>query len=232
MGARARMGRLRSPANLALVGLLALSLSGCFGPFRQAWEELPSLGLSGKPDAKPLIRLAILPAAFAGADGNYPCDVCPSDVTLRGGTTAADARLVTAFFYEQIARHPRFQVLDHRLTEALAAPGMRAGMNELVARDLADVVVVPAVIEFRERIGGGANPERPAGLTLYAAVMPLSGADLAWEGRIDDDESPDGRFGGTFRRLVEGGERRWMTGGGFAALAVEELVEDMVDELD
>ncbi|MFT5042736.1 MAG: hypothetical protein ACI8TX_003729, partial [Hyphomicrobiaceae bacterium] len=147
---------------------VSIVASGCFGPFRKAYDELPSLGLAGVPEELPPVRLAILPAAYAGATDGRACELCPADLTLTPSGNADHALLVTAFFYEQLARHPRFRIVDHTITDQLAADGMPGAVAELKARDLADAVVVAAVVELRERLGSAKNPEQSAGLNLYA----------------------------------------------------------------
>lgn len=226
----------RQPQGLArtfALGLLALGLSGCFGPIRQAYDELPPLlpDFGGTEQVDP-VRLVIFPAAHDGPDGTVPCDLCPADLEVVSGTTKEQATLVTAFFYEQIARHPRFSVLDHFESERLAAGGMRSALAEVAARDLADAAIVVSVLEFRERVGNGRNPETPAGLKLFASLVPAAGGEAIWTGRVDDGEESTGRFRTTMRRLIEGGERRWVSGGEFAGEAITELVDDLVDEID
>lgn len=178
-----------------------------------------------------LRKIAILPVAYVAADGGgYACDLCPPAVTMQP-TSAQAARLVTAFFYENVARHPRLLTARYEPVAAAAARGMRAAASELAARGQADAVLIAALVALRPRVGDDDHPERPAGAALYAALVDSRSGAVIWSGTFDEDEEQPGSVRRLYGKLVGGVPYKWHSAEGFTEVAVKDLVEDLVDEV-
>ena len=188
-----------------------------------------------KKEETGLRRIAILPVAYADASGGQPCDLCPPSVQMKP-TSALSARLVTGFIYEAIARHPRllFPSPDAVEKAMAASPGrsMRQTAAQLAAAGRADAVVVAALVELRPRVGPDDAPTQPAGVALYTAIMDARTDAVRWSDTFDRDESGRGIFRGVYDKVMNDRPIRWNSAESYSEHAVDELIEDLVDELD
>lgn len=182
-----------------------------------------------------LRRIAILPVAYTDGSSGQPCDLCPESVTMKP-TDALSARLVTGFIYEEVARHPRFLFPPYDVVErtVLAQPNLsfRAAMQQLHAAGRADYVVVAALQELRQRVGPNDDPEQPAGVAMYAALVDAKTGEVVWSDAFDRDESGRGVFKGTYDKVMNDKPVRWSTAQEYSERAADALIDDLVDELD
>ncbi|HXC53158.1 MAG TPA: hypothetical protein VN634_19885 [Candidatus Limnocylindrales bacterium] len=183
-------------------------------------------------EGRSLRKIAILPVAYSDGTGGLPCDVCPPSVQMKP-TSAHAARLATGFTYEAIARHPRLlfpppAVMD----QAMSAGSMRAAVSSLYASGKAEFVVAEALIELRPRIGPDNGPEKPAGVTLYASLIDAKDGKILWSDTFDDDEGGRNVALRAYDKIMNDKPVRWKTAEGYTEHAVDELIEDLVDELD
>jgi len=180
--------------------------------------------------ASGLRKIAILPTAYNGADGGYACDLCPESVVMQP-TSAEAAKLVTAFLYESIARHPRFLVVRYETVATAAAKGMRAAAADLASRGQADAVLIAALVALRPRVGDDEKPEKPAGASLFASLVDSRNGTVLWSGTFDEDETARNWFLRRYDRVVGGVPRKWHSAEGFTETGVRSLIDDLVDEV-
>lgn len=189
-------------------------------------EEDPSTSLR---------RIAILPVAYTDGATAIPCDLCPPDLALKP-TGPLQARLATGFIYEAIARHPRFlfptpDVVD-RTMAGTASNGMRETAAALAKAGLADWVVVSALVEQRPRLGDDEAPDQTAGVTMYAALVDTRTGNVEWSDTFDRNESHRNFLYNAYDRIVNDRPVLYRTAEAYTEVAVDELIEDLVDELD
>jgi len=182
-----------------------------------------------------LIRIAILPVAWRGDSGGQPCDLCSPPVEMKP-TSEHSARLAAGFIYEAIARHPRFlfptpETVDQAM-RATADHSQRAAASSLAASGRADYVVVVALIELRQRVGPDDHPEKAAGVAMFASLVDPKSGKVVWSDTFDQDESGRGMVLGTYDTVMNDRPVRWSTAEGYSEQAVDELIDDLVDELD
>ncbi len=182
-----------------------------------------------------LRRIAILPVAYTDGANGQPCDLCPASVAMKP-TDALSARLVTGFVYEAVARHPRFLFPPFDVVErtVLAQPNLsfRAAMQQLNASGRADYVVVTALQELRPRVGPNDDPEQPAGVAMYAALVDAKTGTIVWSDTFDRNESGRGVIKGTYDKVMNDRPVRWSTAQEYSERAADKLIDDLVDELD
>ncbi len=205
---------------LMLTLALAVTTAGCSSVDWWGGEE--TLGIR---------RIAILPMAFADPAGGRSCDLCPADLALEP-TTAAQARLVTGFFYEAMARHPRYQVMPDREVAQLDGLSMRAASQKLAAEDRVDAVLVGALVDLREREGRVAQPTQPAGAAIHSILVDVQTGEPVWAQAFDRNDGGPGAIKRRFDVMVKGQSHRWVTALGVASEGANELVENLVDKLD
>ncbi len=194
-----------------------------------------SAPVSEEVEGSSLRKVAILPVAWTDGTNGQACDLCPASVAMKP-TDAVSARLLTGFVYEAVARHPRFLFPPHSAVEKSLeqAPGrsMRQAMAQLAANGRADYVIVAALVELRQRVGDNENPETPAGVAMYAALVEAKTGETLWSDTFDENESSRGIFLGTYDKVMNDRPIRWSTAQEFSEYAADELIEDLVDELD
>jgi hypothetical protein len=117
-------------------------------------------------------------------------------------TSEADAQLATAFFYEQIARYPRFTIVPEQTTERYYADTMDETITRLTEAERVDTVVVGALLEIRPRIGDPRRPERLGGASVYAAALDVGTGDASWVELFDGTDQPPTRVWLEAERLV------------------------------
>ena len=182
-----------------------------------------------------LRRIAILPVAYRDQTGGQSCDLCAGAPEMKP-TNAMSARLATGFLYEAIARHPRLLfpppgVVDQTLR---ATPGQsyRAAATSLSAGGKADYVVAAALLDLRPRVGPDNGPDQPAGVAMYAALVDARSGEVLWSDTFDDDESGRNLMLRAYDRVMNDKPIRWRSADEYCEHAVDELVEDLVDEVD
>jgi hypothetical protein len=183
-----------------------------------------------------LRKIAILPVAYSdGTTAGQPCDLCPPSIAMKT-TSRLAARLATGFIYEAIARHPRFLFPTAETVEKTmqASPGrsMRQAALNLANAGRADLVVVAALVELRPRIGPDDGPTQPAGVTLYASLVNGRTGEVVWSDTFDHDQSGRNFILSAYDKVANDKPLRWSTAEGYSEHAVDELVEDLVDEVD
>jgi hypothetical protein len=200
-------------------------------------QARPSASATGSVEVEgsSLRKVAILPVAWTDGTSGQPCDLCPASVAMKP-TDALSARLATGFIYEAVARHPRFLFPPHAAVEKTVeqTPGrsMRQSMATLSAGGRSDYVIVAALVELRPRVGDNKNPETPAGVAMFAALIDARSGETLWSDTFDDNESSRGMFLGTYDKVMNDRPVRWSTAQEFTEYAVDSLIEDLVDELE
>jgi hypothetical protein len=181
-----------------------------------------------------LRKVAILPVAYTDGATAQPCDLCPTGLAMRP-TGRLQARLATGFIYEAIARHPRFlfptpEVVD-RAMAGTATSSMRETAKALAASGLADWVVVAALLELRPRVGSDEAPEQTAGVVLYASLVDARTGNVVWSDTFDRNEPSRGFVYGTYDKVMNDRPVRYKTADAYVEDAVDELIDDLVDEI-
>jgi len=187
-----------------------------------------SKGTSSNSDTP--VRLAILATAYSGPQDSLPCLFCPSELKPKPTASAVDARLLTSFIYERIARHPRFHVVDHLLSSD-SGQSMNEVADELDRIGSADAMVVSELIDLRRRKGSVDDPDAVAGVTFWMGLVEVGSHRLLWQARFDEDEKARGWFGATLSLVRQGYRQRWSTAEEFLGKGVAGLVDDMVDDI-
>ena len=219
-----RMQRITRTA--AIVLALTMTVAACSASKKAGPEASPD----AVAEKGGLRKIAILPVAYVGEGGGYACDLCPESVKMQQ-TSAQAARLTTAFFYENVARHPRLLTARYETVAAAASKGMRAGATELAARGQADAVLIAALVALRPRVGNDHNPEHPAGAALFASLVDARSGAVLWSGTFDEDEQAPSSFKRMYRKFVGDVQPKWHTAEGFTEIGVKQLVESMVDKV-
>jgi hypothetical protein len=182
-----------------------------------------------------LRKVAVLPMAYIDASGGQPCDLCPAEVQMKP-TSPSSARLITGFIYEAIASHPRLlfptpETVD-KAVAAAPAHSLRQTAAQLAAAGRAELVIVSALVELRQRVGPDDAPTTPAGITLYVALVNASSGEIQWSDTFNEDESGRNFLMRGYDKLMNDKPVRWSTAEGFGEYAVDELIEDLVGEID
>ncbi|TFH21599.1 MAG: hypothetical protein E4H03_10270 [Myxococcales bacterium] len=210
-------------AALVLCLLLASVVSGCSSVNRY----LPSF-LRGKSDTTPVpVRtIVILPLAYRAEDSRRDCDVCPNPL-LMSETSAESALLVTAFFYEALSRHPRFDVVPYETVSRYQAETMDAMLADLTADRKLDAVLVGGLLEMRPREGDPRTPTKTGGASIYAAVLDVGTGETVWAQLFDGTKVPDNIVYKTYQAVVASYENRRPTAEEIAEYGVHKLVKNM-----
>lgn len=198
-------------ASLTLCGCTLLGPGGLFGGD-------PVAAARGLPQ-----NLAILPTVWTAE----ACDYCPEDLQFNPGLKAEYAELATAFFYEQIGRHPRFRPLDHRIPAALKGKTQHERVAELEAAHELGSVLVSAVTRVHKRDGGPIEPDSPAAATLWAAAVNPSTGEIIWQGTYVGDDNEVTGFRANWNRLSKGVDQKWVSEGEMIGRGASDLVERM-----
>ena len=196
-----------SAAACAALVLMALASSGC----STVDDLLPErwFGSPAKPGGR-IAHVAILPFAYRDDAGTHPCDLCPDKVVM-DVTSASDAQLVTAFFYEALTRHPRIQVVSYDRVKAAGGESMRETLERLAESEDVDAVVIGALLELRQRIGDPREPRQRGGAAMYAALLDLPSGRPMWKRVFDHSPGRPGRAVRQYQSLVLGEEAKAMT---------------------
>lgn len=173
--------------------------------------------------------IAVLPFGFRAEGGGFACTLCPDAVELEK-TSRSDAELATAFFYEALTRHPRFEVVPFERVGFLGTETMEAAAGRLRAEDGVDAVVVGALIELRPRVGDPRQPQARAAAALYAALVDPRSGERLWARRYYDEDKPPSGVVKQLRRLVTGDDVPTLTAHEVLHRAEIEMVAQMARE--
>lgn len=205
-------------AFMSLALASATALGGCSGK-----EELPVDLVGGRGK---VIAIAVLPAAWTDGKTSNSCELCPDAVVLKS-VAGADAELVTAFFYEALARHPGYLALNRNTVSPRKGESKRQLVERLAARGGVDVFLVPALAETVPRVGTARTATVSGEATVYAALLDAEGLERRWSGSEYGGQEMPGMFG-RISMMATGEELRLNSAMEQADLHVRELVARMV----
>jgi len=171
-------------------------------------------------------RIAVLPFAFRDEHGTVPCSMCPNPVVM-APTSEDDALLVTAFFYEALTRHPRFQVVPPDIVARFMADTMEETTERLDVMQNIDAVLIGALLELRPRVGSPQSPTEPGGAAIYVALIDAKTKAQLWNRVFDRTQGPQNAVERGYEVVVGEQEGHWMSAQGIAQDAALELVKTM-----
>jgi hypothetical protein len=171
-------------------------------------------------------RIAVLPFAYRDAQGTVPCTLCPNPVVM-APTSEDDALLVTAFFYEALTRHPRFQVVPPDIVARFMGDTMEETTERLEVMESVDAVLVGALLELRPRVGSPQDPTDPGGAALYVALIDAETKTQLWNRVFDRTQRPENAVERGYDLVVGDEDPHWLSAEGIAQEAALELVKTM-----
>jgi hypothetical protein len=171
-------------------------------------------------------RIAVLPFAFRDEQGTVPCSMCPNPVVM-APTSEDDALLVTAFFYEALTRHPRFQVVPPDVVARFMADTMEETTERLDVMQNIDAVLVGALLELRPRVGSPQSPTEPGGAAIYVALIDAKTKTQLWNRVFDRTQGPQNAVERGYEVVVGEQDAHWLSAQGIAQDAALELVKTM-----
>lgn len=171
-------------------------------------------------------RIAVLPFAYRDAEGTVPCTMCPNPVVM-APTSEDDSLLVTAFFYEALTRHPRFQVVPPDIVARFMAETMEETTERLEVMQNIDAVLVGALLELRPRIGSPQDPTEPGGAAIYVALIDARTKTQLWNRVFDRTQRPANPVERSYEVVVGDDGVHWLSAQGIAQEAALELVKTM-----
>lgn len=171
-------------------------------------------------------RIAVLPFAFRDEHGTVPCSMCPNPVVM-APTSEDDALLVTAFFYEALTRHPRFQVVPPDIVARFMADTMEETTERLDVMQNIDAVLIGALLELRPRVGSPQSPTEPGGAAIYVALIDAKTRAQLWNRVFDRTQGPPGAVERGYEVVVGEQDAHWLSAQGIAQEAALELVKTM-----
>ena len=214
-------------AVVVMWAVAATTLSGC-GVMRDLFPE----AMDGtRLEAREVRRVAVLPFAYRGQSDALECTLCPEAVNMRT-TSARDAGLVTAFFYEALTRYPGFDVVPYDAVKRFESRGTADAVAHLTTSENVDGILVGAVLDLRPRLGDPRNPHSRAGAALYAALIDPDTGQAFWSTVYDETQQEPGRLRAGFRSLVSGDETRWLTAQGVAQQGAIAMIKDLAKNVD
>jgi hypothetical protein len=171
-------------------------------------------------------RVAVLPFAYRDEQGTVPCTMCPNPVVM-APTSEDDALLVTAFFYEALTRHPRFQVVPPDIVARFMADSMEETTERLEVMQNVDAVLIGALLELRPRLGSPQNPTEAGGAAIYVALIDAKTKAQLWNRVFDRTQRPQNAVERGYDVVVGGQNAHWLSAQGIAQDAALELVKTM-----
>jgi hypothetical protein len=171
-------------------------------------------------------RIAVLPFAFRDEHGTVPCSMCPNPVVM-APTSEDDALLVTAFFYEALTRHPRFQVVPPDVVARFMADTMEETTERLDVMQNIDAVLIGALLELRPRVGSPQSPTEPGGAAIYVALIDAKTKAQLWNRVFDRTQGPQNAVERGYEVVVGEQDGHWLSAQGIAQDAALELVKTM-----
>jgi len=185
---------------LLVVALLVAGLPGCWS----LGGALSGVDFLARERAGRIKRIAVLPFAYRGGDGEgLECTMCPEPIDMKP-TSRSDAELATAFYYEALTRHPRFEVVSFERAAQLGAETAEEMAARLREGDSVDAFVVGALIELRPRFGDPSAPQSRAAATFYVALVDSRSGERLWARRFDGHDEEPGVMTTQLRRLTTG----------------------------
>ncbi len=201
---------------LALASITALG--GCSGK-----EELSMDLVDGREG---VVAIAVLPAAWSDGKTSNSCELCPDALVLKP-VAGGDAELVTAFFYEALARHPAYRTLSRNSVSSRKGESKQQLVERLVAQGEIDFFLVPALAETVQRVGTARTATVSGEATVYAALLGADGLERRWSGTEYGGQEMPGMYG-RISMMATGEELRLNSAMEQADLHVRELVARMV----
>ena len=171
-------------------------------------------------------RIAVLPFSYRDEYGTVPCTMCPNPVVM-ASTSEDDALLVTAFFYEALTRHPRFQVVPPDIVARFMADTMEETTERLEVMQGIDAVLVGALLELRPRVGSPLDPSEPGGAAIYVALIDARTKAQLWNRVFDRTQRPENALERGYDVVVGDDSLHWLSARGIAQEAALELVKTM-----
>ena len=212
----------RSLSSLAVLAAIAVLTPGC-NRIRPYLPENPFVS----PEVPGVIKkVAVLPFAYRDANGIRPCALCPNAVIM-APTSEDDAMLVTAFFYEALTRHPRFEVVPSDVVERFSGDTMQQTMERLEVMENVDAVLVGALLELRPRVGDPQDPAEAGGAAVYAALVDARSGRQLWNLVFDRTQKPANVAQKGYEVVVGGGNPHWLPAQGIAQEAAMEMMSNM-----
>ncbi|HET9064072.1 MAG TPA: hypothetical protein VFO62_12360, partial [Candidatus Binatia bacterium] len=170
--------------------------------------------------------VAVLPFAYRDEQGTVPCSMCPNPVVM-APTSEDDALLVTAFFYEALTRHPRFQVVPPDIVARFMADTMEETTERLDVMQNIDAVLIGALLELRPRVGSPQSPTEPGGAAIYVALIDAKTKAQLWNRVFDRTQRPQNAVERGYEVVVGEQDSHWLSAQGIAQDAALELVKTM-----
>ena len=220
IGARTMRG-VRAVAGLLAVATIA-GTTGC----QRIRPYLPDNPFVSPEVPGRIRRIAVLPFAYRDEHGTVPCTMCPNPVVM-APTTEDDALLVTAFFYEALTRHPRFQVVPPDIVARFMAETMEETTERLEVMQNIDAVLIGALLELRPRIGNPQAPAEPGGAAIYVALIDARTKVQLWNRVFDRTQRPENPLERGYEVVVGDDGAHWLSSLGIAQEAALELVKTM-----
>jgi hypothetical protein len=207
-----------------LISLLAAAVfvSGC-STIRRYLPKNPFVTPEPVGDVK---KIAVLPFGYRDVDGKHPCSLCPNPVVM-AETSEDDALLVTAFFYEALTRHPRFEVVPYETVRRLEGRTMRETMDRLEVMNDIHAVLTGALLELRPRVGDPANPEQRGGAAYYVVLIDAKTGEELWNRVFDKTQRPRNIATAGWQKLVSSKKSHWQTSLGIAQKGAVDLMNNM-----
>jgi len=219
---RARAHRSTRAIATALVLMTVVVTTGC----QRIRPYLPDNPFVSPEVPGRIRRIAVLPFAYRDEHGTVPCTMCPNPVVM-APTSEDDALLVTAFFYEALTRHPRFQVVPPDIVARFMADSMEETTERLEVMQNIDAVLIGALLELRPRLGSPQSPTEPGGAAIYVALIDAKTKAQLWNRVFDRTQRPQNAVERGYDVIVGGANAHWLSAQGIAQDAALELVKTM-----
>lgn len=218
-GRASRMSRAMALA----VALLAAALTGGCQRIRPYLPDNPFIS----PEVPGRVRrIAVLPFAYRDEHGTVACTMCPNPVVM-APTSEDDALLVTAFFYEALTRHPRFQVVPPDIVARFLAETMEETTERLDVMQNIDAVLIGALLELRPRVGSPQDPTEAAGAAIYVALVDAKTKAELWNRVLDRTQRSENPVERGYDIVVGDPSPHWLSARGVAQEAAFDLVKTM-----
>jgi hypothetical protein len=218
-GRASRMSRAMALA----VALLAAALTGGCQRIRPYLPDNPFIS----PEVPGRVRrIAVLPFAYRDEYGTVACTMCPNPVVM-APTSEDDALLVTAFFYEALTRHPRFQVVPPDIVARFLAETMEETTERLDVMQNIDAVLIGALLELRPRVGSPQDPTEAAGAAIYVALVDAKTKAELWNRVLDRTQRSENPVERGYDIVVGDPSPHWLSARGVAQEAAFDLVKTM-----
>jgi hypothetical protein len=217
-----RASRMSRAMALAVALLAAASSGGC----QRIRPYLPDNPFISPEVPGRVRRIAVLPFAYRDEYGTVACTMCPNPVVM-APTSEDDALLVTAFFYEALTRHPRFQVVPPDIVARFLAETMEETTERLDVMQNIDAVLIGALLELRPRVGSPQDPTEAAGAAIYVALVDAKTKAELWNRVLDRTQRSENPVERGYDIVVGDPSPHWLSARGVAQEAAFDLVKTM-----